>query len=118
MNKETVLKKQKLVLLSYMSEELIEDQIALQFMLEENAMRLVRDVWTQDLDEYHYKHPIDWWNAFKERWFPYWLKKIFPVEYSNYTVDIDAVYPELLLNIPHTRRIGVYKTDDDDDDDD
>lgn len=27
--------------------------------------------------------PSDWWQAFKDRWFPCWLKTIYPVRYSE-----------------------------------
>lgn len=39
------------------------------------------------------RYPRDWWQAFKERWFPVWLKVHFPVKY----VEIVAVhkFPEL-----------------------
>ena len=29
------------------------------------------------------KYPADWWQAFKERWFPKWLKRKHPVKYTE-----------------------------------
>jgi len=31
--------------------------------------------------------PIDWWQAFKERWFPAWLRRRFPVIRDGVYVD-------------------------------
>lgn len=33
--------------------------------------------------------PKDWWQAFKERWFPSWALKRWPVEYEE--IDIDEI---------------------------
>lgn len=31
--------------------------------------------------------PADWWQAFKDRWFPAWALKLWPVEYEYFIVD-------------------------------
>ncbi len=31
------------------------------------------------------QYPTDWWQAFKKRWFPHWLKVRFPVNYTVWT---------------------------------
>jgi hypothetical protein len=33
-------------------------------------------------------YPADWKEAFKDRWFPKWLKRIFPVHFFVYNVDV------------------------------
>ncbi len=40
-------------------------------------------------------YPSDWWQAFKERWFPKWLRKRYPVQYTEH--KIAALYPEIQL---------------------
>ena len=35
----------------------------------------------------HEQWPKDWWQAFKERWFPSWLKRHFPVEWNHLDID-------------------------------
>jgi len=45
---------------------------------------------TEDVAEL--RKPHDWWQAFKERWFPSRALKLWPVEYDY--VDIKALYPE------------------------
>ena len=37
--------------------------------------------------------PLTWWDAFKERFFPRWLRPVFPVRYR--TLDLSAIYPTL-----------------------
>jgi hypothetical protein len=35
----------------------------------------------------HERYPLDWWQAFRERWFPKWWLRRWPVAYK--TIDID-----------------------------
>lgn len=41
------------------------------------------------------RYPKDWWQAFKERWFPKILKRWWPVEYK--IIDIYALYPSIAM---------------------
>lgn len=34
--------------------------------------------------------PADWWQHFKDRWFPHWLRKRFPVQYRTQTTTMHA----------------------------
>ena len=43
------------------------------------------------------KYPKTWWDAFKERWFPDWLKARFPVTYKVHEFRADALYPNLAV---------------------
>lgn len=54
------------------------------------AFHLEAFVWAQSLCDY--KHPKNWKEAFKERWFPKWLLKKFPVKYA--VLDIKEIYPD------------------------
>lgn len=49
------------------------------------------------LDQQSIEHPYDWWQAFKERWFPAWLKRLSPVRYAVYTMTAIEYYPQLSL---------------------
>ena len=64
------------------------------------------------------KHPEDWVQAFKERWFPKKLKYIFPVLYKKHIIDVKATYPkfkpalqeeECVLRIMGIKTIGGVK---------
>lgn len=53
---------------------------------------------TAPLPEYSY--PADWWQATKERWFPRWLLRRYPVRLKRVgggkiAVDVHALFPEL-----------------------
>lgn len=48
--------------------------------------------------ELHVRYPADWWQAFRERWFPGWWLKRHPVRYVEHHVDeqvYKAVCPHL-----------------------
>lgn len=45
-------------------------------------------------------YPKDWWQAFKERWFPRWAKIRWPVEYTELSASIKAIYPKLKVSLP------------------
>ncbi len=44
------------------------------------------------------RYPENWKEAFKERWFPAGLKKLFPVKYTEY--DVLVIFPNLLKKHP------------------
>ena len=55
---------------------------------------------------YHAKYPKDWWEAFKEKWFPLWLKGRYPVQYTNIDIEVpryDAVCPH--VDVPKDDKI-------------
>lgn len=63
------------------------------FMVEvgKRLVKVVIDVATQEEDLA--KYPSTWWDAFKERWYPKWLLKRFPVEYD--WIWARHTYPEV-----------------------
>ena len=69
---------------------------------------LQRMVYTLKADVYgnvieSIRHPKDWKQAFKERWFPQWLLKRYPVEYKEYTLDVIIPGLKALDNAPYMR---------------
>jgi hypothetical protein len=40
------------------------------------------------------RYPKDWWEAFKERWFPKWLLERYPAQYNT------VIVKECLMNVP------------------
>lgn len=52
-------------------------------------------------------YPSTWWDAFKKRFFPEWLKKYFPVSYTEYTVRMTQceLYPQVLPADKHGNAI-------------
>lgn len=54
------------------------------------------------------EYPADWVEAFKERWFPHWLLKKYPVRYHRY--DVSVLYPGIVIpNQQHYVRISTLK---------
>ena len=41
------------------------------------------------------KYPTDWKQAFKERWFPKWLLKKYPVKYR--IINVKEYYPKIAI---------------------
>jgi len=47
--------------------------------------------------------PATWWDHVKERFFPLWLKRRFPIRYREEIVEATAMLPSLALDIPGHR---------------
>ena len=71
-------------------------------------------VWAEDLGEniqvVAVEQPADWWQHFKERWFPAWLLRRFPVRMEKFPhpvkVEAFAVYPKLPMALRgHTAKV-------------
>lgn len=54
------------------------------------------------------KFPSDWKESFKERWFPEWLLKKYPVKYTEYTAK--ALYPDIAIP-EHQVYVHIVKMD-------
>lgn len=58
-------------------------------------------------------YPTDWWQAFKERWFPYWLLRRYPVRYTKIVAKHlfpEATVPNLGKEIIQVKKV-VLATD-------
>ena len=53
------------------------------------------------------QYPKDWWNAFKERWFPNWLKWRYPVIYRKHDFSPKVLYPFMKISLPNERRFPI-----------
>jgi hypothetical protein len=67
------------------------------------VMRLTAKIAGQQLPDI--KYPADWKQAFKERWFPQWLLKKYPVKYKQF--EVKALYPYLSIP-PHQEHLTFY----------
>ena len=101
---ETVqLERMKLIMLQYISRQLADD-LAMQPELEvsmyssiadELALRLKQEVYGRQLEHISARYPDDWWQAFKERWFPAWAKKHWPIQYAEIHLEAKELYPKM-----------------------
>lgn len=59
-------------------------------------------VWAEQKSIQHQEivYPIDWREAFKERWFTEWMKKRWPVRYKRVVLDVKAIYPTFRPAVP------------------
>jgi hypothetical protein len=46
------------------------------------------------------QYPATWWDAFKDRWFPWWAKNLWHVKYTTKTFTIEELYPTLNISLP------------------
>ncbi|SRR5579862_2184182 len=44
--------------------------------------------------------PATWWDHFKQRFFPHWLTRRFPVQLQTHEIAIKTVYPFLKTKLP------------------
>ena len=55
------------------------------------------------------KYPKNPWNHFKEKYFPGWLKKKFPVDYRYEIFDVKELYPDIAL--PNKKEKMIFYVD-------
>ena len=103
---EIQLERFKFCVFSWITQDLIKDfsispelDISLHsnFMSNEIVFRIRQDVLGQQLDKVEVRYPWDWWQAFKQRWFPQWLLKRYPVVEMVKVIDIRALYPKITI---------------------
>lgn len=62
-------------------------------LTDEFVVELRGFIWGEDLGEIIEKYLEDWKEAFKERWFPTWLLKKYPVRYKIFRARQKVAYP-------------------------
>lgn len=55
---------------------------------------MVSYIWGIEHNAVDEKFPEDWWQAFKDRWFPEWAKQRWPVRWTRIHVTFREMYPE------------------------
>jgi len=102
-----MLQKFKFVASQYISTELaqhfgeapeVEVILSERFMFDELCLRIVQEIWGREVDaSQEISYPADWWQAFKERWFPKWALVKWPVRYETKKMTVMEFYPKLSL---------------------
>jgi hypothetical protein len=62
----------------------------------------------KSVDQNAWVLPSDWWQYFKQRWFPKWLLKRHPVKFTTYKLNMLCAYPRIALP-EHQHGLFVYK---------
>lgn len=57
-------------------------------------------IWAEQIERIEIKYPLNWWQAFKDRWFAGWMLKRWPVEYKINLIDVKSLYPNFRPSIP------------------
>lgn len=91
------LDKIKFAALAILPVELLDARVDIgeheQFAIDEIAIRVKGFVWGEELKEQIIEFPRDWWQAFKDRWFPKWLVNLFPVVHTVHHINAEILYP-------------------------
>lgn len=95
---------------------------AIEMVTEEMVVTLEATVlgsgpWEEDV-EWIYPYE-DWWQAFKDRWFPTWLKKRYPVRTTETLIATNRynVCPHIVIELPNAHLSYLAGFEDDEDND-
>jgi hypothetical protein len=70
------------------------------------SIRLVVRMLSERPKDETVSYPADWWQAFKEQYFPEWLLRHFPVKMESVIISIAAIYPTVAFP---ERHMGGFK---------
>ncbi len=59
------------------------------------VVNLTRSVWSRRIGLDTIEYPADWWQAFKERFFPAWMIRRWPVKMTTVNIEAWHEYPGL-----------------------
>ena len=111
--REIVLRKVRFAMAAHLSLDLLASTEADVFLDQYSAsvvVRLQASVLGETVPEVDVKFPVTWWDAVKDRWFPKWSLRWFPVEYRRITIDKHTLFPS--IEVPgHEARIAVTNRD-------
>lgn len=86
-----------------LSEEILDPRVEFdENSLINDVVLHVRGYIWRDGNDYNrtIRYPADWWQAFKERWFPVWLLRLTPIRYTAHEINASVIYPSLKINVP------------------
>ena len=96
----------KLVAYQYISQELMEHFAErakvevccdIGWMFDTIVLTVVQEVYGREIDRIECKWPANWWHAFKDRWFPEWAKKRWPVRWHKCSLTAKELYPRIAM---------------------
>tara|TARA_R100000808_G_C2105275_1_gene121097 strand:- start:479 stop:856 length:378 start_codon:yes stop_codon:yes gene_type:complete len=69
----------------------------------------MKKFWAEDVGTETVSYPENWIEALKERFFPKWLLKAFPVKMESVSFKFSCVYPDFEPSIPTERHTITVK---------
>jgi hypothetical protein len=88
--------------------DLIEPEIICEREVDQLVLRLQGYIWGETKFKKTIRYPIDWKQSIKERWFPKWLLKKYPVKYKTHNIDAKIIYPKLKISMPEQKHNLVF----------
>lgn len=70
------------------------------------AVHLIAHVLGRRHDGPEIRYPMNWWDAFKARWFPAWLLRRFPARFVVVLPSMTELYPDIQA-IPGQRSVVI-----------
>jgi hypothetical protein len=67
-------------------------------------------VWGEHLETKTIEYPADWFQAFKQRFFPRWLIKYFPINMNVIRIEADVLYPDFRCAFPKEKHFAIFRT--------
>ncbi len=114
---ETVtLERMKLAAFAIVDRELMEhfaigpqvDISAMDYLCDSLTLRIVQMVYGRTMEKVEVEYPADWWQAFRERWFPAWVLRRWPVKKTVVRLEAKELYPK--LSVPdYQPQLQLYK---------
>jgi hypothetical protein len=84
---------------------LLDQKLSVESIAGEIVLRLTGHVLGRKLEPVEVRWPDDWWQAFRERWFPRWWLARWPVRFRVHRVEFRELYPDFKPALPqHTSR--------------
>jgi hypothetical protein len=113
---QVTLEKLKFGIIKYLTPEFLIDMVTvsnhIDFMADEIAIAVRGFVWGEKESAQHeeIEYPRNWKQAFKERWFPKWMLKRWPVQTTKIILDVRAIYPTFKPKVDgHEYRLIIQK---------
>jgi len=98
------LDKFKFVVLQRLSDELVDTivnepkvDVSIGDFIGESMARAVFEMMGCEMERVECRWPADWWQAFKQRWFPRWALKHWPVQEEVRQLVARELYPKVKL---------------------
>ncbi len=88
----------------------IEVSVVERWAKEEIAVRIAGYVWGEYMGRETIRYPADWWQELKERWFPAWARRRWPVRYGEEMLNPNiegTKYPEFKPSRPDEKHFFV-----------
>jgi hypothetical protein len=94
---EVVLEAMKVAVAKRFSRSRVECYAELEFDTDCMVARLEQYVLSERLADECVVWPATWWDAFKERWFPWWWLRRWPAKHAHADFTVYRGYPDISL---------------------